>query len=111
MDLYRGPIKMATPITVPLKAMVLPCTPSKGRPQAVLVKDHVLDLWGHTGEAYGLLAGVFVVPGTQNGFLYIMNGEAIAEDDDPRSAGAYSGNYIWEEKIMDAICRHLYFGE
>lgn len=27
-----------------------------------------------------------------------MNGEAIAEDDDPRSAGAYSGNYIWEEK-------------
>lgn len=27
-----------------------------------------------------------------------MNGEAIAEDEDPRSAGIYSGNYIWEEK-------------
>lgn len=85
--------------------------PIKGTGTSRVVKDHVLDLWGHTGEAYGLLAGVFVVPGTQNGFLYIMNGEAIAEDDDPRSAGAYSGNYIWEEKIMDAICRHLYFGE
>ena len=29
------------------------------------VKDHALNLWGHTGEAYGLLSGLFVVPGTR----------------------------------------------
>lgn len=32
--------------------------PIKGTGTSRVVKDHVLDLWGHTGEAYGLLAGV-----------------------------------------------------
>ena len=73
------------------------------------MKDHELDLVGHTGEAYGLLSGVFMIPGTKNGFIYMMNGEALAEDDDPRSAGKYSGNYVWEENIMDAICRNAFF--
>lgn len=73
------------------------------------VKDHALNLWGHTGEAYGLLSGLFVVPGTKNGFLYMMNGEAVAEDDDPRSEGKFSGHYVWEENIMDAICDEAFF--
>ena len=34
-----------------------------------------------------------------------MNGEALAEDDDPRSAGLFSCNYIWEENVMDGLCR------
>ena len=85
--------------------------PIRGRSTSRVVRDHILNLWGHTGEAYGLLAGLFVVPGTKNGFLYIMNGEAIAEDDDPRSAGNFSSNYVWEENIMNAVCRHIFFGE
>ena len=36
-----------------------------------------------------------------------MNGEAVAEDDDPRSAGTFSSNYIWEEDVMDALTEAL----
>ena len=77
-----------------------------GNSTSRVCKDHEIDLVGHTGEAYGLLSGLFVVPGTRDGFLYMMNGEAVEEDEDPRSAGAYSGNYRWEELIMNAICEH-----
>lgn len=68
-------------------------------------RDKVINLEGHMGEAYGLLSGIFRIPNTKNGFIYISNGEAIAEDDDPRSSGKFSGNYIWEENTIDAICR------
>lgn len=68
-------------------------------------RTKALDLWGHTGQAFGLLSGLFVRPGTGSGFAYVMNGEALAEDDDPRSAGRFSSNYIWEEKVMDGLCR------
>lgn len=81
----------------------------RGNGTSRAVKDHELDLVGHTGEAYGLLSGVFLIPGTKNGFIYMMNGEAVAEDDDPRSAGKFSGNYVWEENIMDTICRNAFF--
>lgn len=70
-------------------------------------RTHDVDLVGHAGEAFGLLSGMFYRPGTRDGFVYIMNGEAIAEDDDPRSAGEFSGNYIWEEQIMDALTEAL----
>jgi hypothetical protein len=66
-------------------------------------------LVGHTGEAYGELSGVFFDSKTKNGFIYMMNGEAVAEDDDPRSAGRFSGNYIWEENIMNAISENAFF--
>ena len=70
-------------------------------------RAHEVNLVGHNGEAFGLLSGVFFRPGTKDGFVYIMNGEAVAEDDDPRSAGTFSGNYIWEEEIMDALTEAL----
>lgn len=68
-------------------------------------RTKAIDLWGHTGQAFGLLSGLFVRPGTGSGFAYVMNGEALAEDDDPRSAGRFSSNYIWEENVMDGLCR------
>ena len=37
-----------------------------------------------------------------------MNGEAIDEDEDARSTGKFSNNYIWEETLGDAICRHMF---
>jgi len=67
-----------------------------------------LNFYGHLGEAYGLLSGVLLGPVPKDGFLYISNGEAVAEDDDPRSAGVFSSNYIWEENIMDTICQNMF---
>ncbi|MBR5381847.1 MAG: beta-lactamase family protein [Oscillospiraceae bacterium] len=71
-------------------------------------RDRAIDLLGHTGEAQGLLSGMFFRPGTKDGFLYALNGLGIEPDEDPRSVGRFSGNYIWEEKIMDAVCRALW---
>ncbi|MCI1821723.1 MAG: beta-lactamase family protein [Megasphaera sp.] len=71
------------------------------------VSDRCIDLVGHTGEAYGLLSAIMIFPGTGNGFLYIMNGEAIAEED-MRARGIYSGNYRWEERMMTAIIQKAF---
>ena len=77
-----------------IEAYGLALFPIKGNSTSRVVKEHELNLWGHTGEAYGLLSGLFMVPGTRDGFIYMMNGEAVAEDEDPRSAGNFSGNYV-----------------
>lgn len=76
-----------------------------GKSSARLCRDHVINFFGHTGAAFGLLSAIFFCPNTRNGFIYMMNGQAIAEDTDPRSLGEFSGNYIWEEHIMNAICK------
>ncbi len=66
-----------------------------------------VNLIGHTGEAFGMLAGLFFIPNTRSGFVYMMNGTALDVDADPRSKGTFSDNYIWEEKLMNAVCRFL----
>ena len=73
-----------------------------GASSARLCREHVVNLVGHSGAAFGMLSGIFFRPNTQDGFVYMLNGTAISEDD-PRSRGRFSGNYIWEEQIMDAI--------
>ena len=78
-----------------------------GKSTARVCKDHEINLIGHTGQAFGLLAGLFFIPNTKTGFIYMMNGEAVQEDVDPRSLGEFSGNYIWEEKILNAVCKFL----
>lgn len=78
-----------------------------GNSTSRVCKNREVNLIGHTGEAYGLLSGIFIQPETQSGFIYMMNGEAVAEDDDPRSAGKFSGNYIWEENIMNALTERI----
>ena len=70
-------------------------------------KDYAMNFIGHAGAAFGLLSGVFFTPDKRSGFVYMMNGEAFEEDIDPRSMGNFSSNYIWEEKVTDAICRFL----
>ena len=67
------------------------------------------NLIGHAGAAFGLFSGLFFIPNTKTGFIYMMNGEALEEDVDPRSLGKFSGNYIWEEKIMNALCNYIVF--
>lgn len=78
-----------------------------GTSKARICREHVINLLGHTGAAFGLLSGIFFRPATKDGFIYMLNGEAIDEDIDPRSHGQFSTNYIWEEKIMDEICQRL----
>ena len=80
-----------------------------GETSARVCKNFVVNLIGHTGVAFGMLAGIFFVPNTKSGFIYMINGTAIDEDTDSRSHGNFSGNYIWEEKIMDAICNFIKF--
>ena len=79
-----------------------------GKSTARFCKDTEIDLVGHTGEAFGLLSMLAIRPNTKDGFVYIMNGEAIEEDEDARSAGKFSNNYIWEETLGDAICRNVF---
>ena len=67
------------------------------------------NLIGHAGAAFGLLSGLFFIPNTKTGFIYMMNGEALEEDVDPRSLGKFRGNYIWEEKIINALCNYIVF--
>ena len=77
-----------------------------GRGPARCCRTKAIDLWGHTGQAFwASYRAFFIRPGTGSGFAYVMNGEALAEDDDPRSAGQFSRNYILGEKVMDGLCR------
>ncbi|MBR3622170.1 MAG: beta-lactamase family protein [Selenomonadaceae bacterium] len=77
-----------------------------GATKAKMCRNENINLAGHTGEAFGLLSALCFRPGTKDGFVYIMNGTAI-DLDDARGRGEFSGNYIWEEKIADAVC-HLF---
>ena len=78
-----------------------------GKSSARVCRNHEINLVGHTGAAFGMLSGLFLVPQTKTGFIYMMNGEAIEEDTDSRSHGKFSGNYIWEENLMNAVCDFL----
>lgn len=77
-----------------------------GKSSARVCENHVIDWEGHTGQAFGLLAGLFIRKGTKDGFVYIMNGEASPEET-AVTMGKFSGNFIWEEKIMNAISEFI----
>ncbi len=78
-----------------------------GKTSARVCKNHEINLIGHTGVAFGMLSGIFFIPQTKSGFIYMMNGTAIDEDNDARSCGKFSGNYIWEEILLNAVCNFL----
>ncbi len=65
-------------------------------------------LLGHFGDAFGMLSGLFFVPKKKSGFVYMLNGQAINPDEDPRSKGKFGGVYVWEEKILNAVCRKFF---
>ncbi len=57
-------------------------------------------LWGHTGDAYGLLSAMLFDPARDLGFVYIIGGTGC----DPETyKGTYSGFYRWEEQIQTAL--------
>ncbi|HAJ38247.1 MAG TPA: serine hydrolase [Chloroflexi bacterium] len=57
-------------------------------------------LWGHMGDAYGLLSAMFFDPTQDAGFVYIIGGVGRNPDD---YRGEYSAFYRWEEQIQTAI--------
>ncbi len=59
-------------------------------------------LYGHYGEAYGFLGGVWFEPKTQKGFAWFVIGSQYA----PRK-GVRSGVYALEEEMMNAAARDL----
>lgn len=63
------------------------------------VNDFKINLIGHSGAAFGLLSGLFFVPNTKSGFVYMLNG---SQEED-----LHSGYYICEEKIMRSIINFL----
>ena len=81
-----------------------------GNSSARLCKNHEIDLIGHSGEAYGMISGLYFVPGTKDGVIFMINGEAIEPEGDKRSHGKFSEGYIWEENIMNPICEKILLG-
>ena len=67
--------------------------------------DRNIEMSGHFAEAYGLLAGMFIDREHKNWFIYIMNGMPGPES---ANAGAYSGMYLWEEKVCSAILNNAF---
>ncbi len=75
-----------------------------GKAKNRLCKDHEINFVGHSGAAFGMLSGLFFVPQTKTGFVYMMNGEAVPES---KGCGRFSNNFFWEETITDAVCKYL----
>ncbi|MGE4276774.1 MAG: serine hydrolase [Lawsonibacter sp.] len=69
------------------------------------VKDRDIVLSGHFGEAYGLLAGVFMDRETGDVIYYVMTGMGAPEDE---NYGEYSGMYKWEERFCTALLNDLF---
>ena len=65
-------------------------------------------LLGHLGDAFGMLSGLFFIPNTKSGFVYMLNGQAIDPDNDPRSKSNINGFFAWEEKIFNAVFRQIF---
>ena len=72
------------------------------------LKDRNVVMSGHFGEAYGLLAGLFVDRDRQNGIFYMINGEGAPDED---HHGDYSGMYQWEERLCSALLNNLFPAE
>lgn len=72
------------------------------------LKDRNIVMSGHFGEAYGLLAGLFVNRERKNGFFYMINGQGAPDVD---HHGHYSGMYQWEERLATALLNHLFPNE
>ena len=79
-----------------------------GAGKARLCEKHDIDLIGHSGEAHGLISGLYFCPGTKDGVIFAINGTGLDVDIDERSMGKFSNGYIWEEEIMNPICENIF---
>ena len=80
----------------------------EGNGKARLCKDYDVDFIGHSGEAYGLISGLYFIPNTKSGIVFMTNGTAVEPDINPKSHGKFSNSYIWEENIINPICEYIF---
>ena len=79
-----------------------------GSSAARLCENYDVDFVGHSGDAYGLISGLYFRPGTKDGVIFMVNGTGVVAGEDARSFGKFSNSYIWEEEIMNPICEHIF---
>lgn len=60
--------------------------------------------WGHRGEAYGLLGGMWFDPQRKAGFVFLAGGVG---DNPAAHQGTYSSAYSWEELIQTAVISEI----
>jgi CubicO group peptidase (beta-lactamase class C family) len=65
-----------------------------------LAADSLATFWGHRGEAYGFLGGLWFDPQRKVGFVFLIGGLG---DDPLRHPGEYSSFNAWEEVIQSAL--------
>jgi len=68
-----------------------------------LLADRNVAMSGHLGEAHGLLSGMMLNFGSNDGFIYLIGGVGADPDE---NFGDYSTFYKWEEQIITATFRH-----
>jgi len=64
---------------------------------------HAGKMWGHAGDAYGLLSGMWFNAETGKGFVYIIGGVG---NNLSEHTGHFSSFYRWEEEIMQAVVKY-----
>ena len=79
-----------------------------GSSDARLCEKHDIDFIGHSGEAYGLISGLYFRPKMKDGVIFAINGTGVQLDVDEKSLGKFSNSYIWEEEIMNPICENIF---
>lgn len=57
-------------------------------------------LWGHHGNAYGFLGGMYLDPARRNGYLFMIGGTSA---DPEKNRSAKSGLFVWEEELRSAV--------
>ena len=71
-----------------------------GTSKARLCKDYAIDLIGHSGEAFGLISGLYFVPHTQDGVIFMIDGATLTD-------GEFSASYLLEEQVMNPVCKYI----
>lgn len=79
-----------------------------GAGRARLCKDKEINFIGHSGEAYGMISGFYFCPEKNFGVIFMANGTAIEPGKDKKSFGKFGNSFIWEEKIMNPVCKFIF---
>jgi CubicO group peptidase (beta-lactamase class C family) len=56
--------------------------------------------WGHHGNAYGLLGGLYLFPETDSAYVYFIGGTGARPES---NLGSTSGHFTWEETLRKSV--------
>lgn len=75
-----------------------------GKSCARFCKDFEIDFIGHSGEAFGMISGLYFRPNKKDGVIFMANGTNFIAGEE-KSFGTFSNNFVWEEEILNPICK------